>query len=329
METPESPIQSPQDGVSDSELPPSPEDEAGGVISDSEMLLEEENGGLTGEEEEEDDDEQGGRLDLEDEVVPDFVSDPEDEEPVEADRGQEDETIVLMEGDEDDPQGRRAAEEEDEVLDTPQSPDLEPEQDKENFESEEDGEGGDEGYGGYRKDTSVERDASEVEEDRNKEEEEEEDMRRALVREMKDDSASVSRELDEHELDYDEEVPEEPAHDEEEEEEDSKVEGGEEEEEENQEKKKKEKKPILPPSPGDDSKRLEGSKGSERLRERKKDEDDGEIDEGEIDVSLSVWLLGGTFILLLDRAEAHLKQGSATQTVQRAKKTNLPSAAKM
>lgn len=310
MDTPESPMQSPQSpeedkGLSDSELLRSPDDdeeeeEAGRVISDSELLQEEEeNGGLIGEEEEEDDSAggRGGRLDFEDEVVPDFVSDPEDEEPVVgAERmGLEDETIVLMEGDEDDPHGRRLGEEEDGVLDTPQSPDLEP--DGDHVESEEDGEGGDEGYGGYRKDASVEREASEVDEDKNEEEEmrRDEERRAVLVRELKEDSASVSRELDEHELDYDEEVLEEPipAQDEEDDEEDAKAEAGveEEEEEESEDKsnKKKEKKPILPPSPADgESKRTESSKGSERLRrdshrERKKDEDDGEIDEGEID----------------------------------------------
>ncbi|XP_047248663.1 zinc finger CCCH domain-containing protein 18 isoform X5 [Girardinichthys multiradiatus] len=308
MDTPESPTQSPQSpeeekGLSDSELLHSPDDEAGRVISDSELLQEEENGGLTEEEEEDEAAEgRGGRLDLEDEVVPDFVSDPEDEDPVGVERmGQEDETIMLMEGDEDEPQGRRLDGDGDRVLDTPHSPDFEPEQSKDHIESEEDGEGGDEGYGGYRKPASVEQEASEVEEDKHEgeEEEEEEEMRRAeerravLVRELKDDSASVSRELDEHELDYDEEVPEEPipAQDEEEDEEDTKVEGGEEDEEDNKEKnnKKKEKKPILPPSPSnDESKRMESSKGLERLRrdsfrDRKKDEDDGEIDEGEID----------------------------------------------
>lgn len=300
MDTPESPTQSPQSpeeekGLSDSELLRSPDDdEAGGVLSDSELLQDEDNGGLIEEEddEEEEYEDRGGRLDLEDEVVPDFVSDPEDEEPVE---GLEDETIVFMDGDEDDPKGRRLGEEEDRVLDTPQSPDLEPDQSKERAESEEDG--GDEGYGDYREDASAERD-----EDKTRaEEEEEEELQRAeerravLVREMKEDSASVSRELDEHELDYDEEVPEEqlPAQDEEEDEEDAKAEGGEEDEEASEEKnnKKREKKPILPPSPADnESKRPESSKGTERLRrdsfrDRKKDEDDGEIDEGEIDVS--------------------------------------------
>ncbi|MEQ2205909.1 hypothetical protein XENOCAPTIV_017963, partial [Xenoophorus captivus] len=81
--------------------------------------------------------------------------DPEDEDPVGVERmGQEDETIMLMEGDEDEPQGRRLDGDEDGVLDTPHSPDFEPEQSKDHIESEEDGEGGDEGYGGYRKPAS-------------------------------------------------------------------------------------------------------------------------------------------------------------------------------
>lgn len=115
-----------------------------------------------------------------------------------------------------------------------------------------------------------------------------------MVREMKDDPASVSRELDEHELDYDEEVPEEPsipAHDEEEDEEDTKAEGEEEEETGDKSNKKREKKPILPPSPrNSEFKRSGECKEPERMRrdsfrDKKKDEDDGEIDEGEIDVS--------------------------------------------
>ena len=52
---------------------------------------------------------------------------------------------------------------------------------------------------------------------------------------------------------------------------------------------KREKKPILPPSPRDGPSRKAGDhKGPERGRRdsfKKKDEDDGEMDEGEIDVS--------------------------------------------
>ncbi|XP_042070766.1 zinc finger CCCH domain-containing protein 18-like [Haplochromis burtoni] len=82
MDTPESPTQSPQSpeeeekGLSDSELLESPNEEEDRVISDSEILNEEgdievlESHGKHVELEEE-----------EDEVVPDFVSEPEDEEP--------------------------------------------------------------------------------------------------------------------------------------------------------------------------------------------------------------------------------------------------------
>lgn len=330
MDTPESPTQSPQSpeeeekGFSDSELLDSPDEEEDRVISDSEIVHEEENGALGEEDEEEDAVESRGRgseleeeREEDDEVVPDFVSDPEDEEPVGETEGmgQEDGAIMLMEGDEDGPQGhqldgeeeREGEEQEDRVIDTPQSPDSEPEQGK-RFVAEEDGEDGEEGYGDYGKDTSAEPLTAEVddeeEEDKSKAEEEEEDermraeeekrRRSVAVREMKDDSVSVSRELDEHELDYDEEVPEEPsipAHDDEEDEEDTKAEGEEEEESEDKSSKKKEKKPILPPSPKDSEfKRTDDSKGPERVRrdsfrDKKKDEDDGEIDEGEIDVS--------------------------------------------
>lgn len=321
MDTPESPTQSPQSpeeeeekGLSDSELLDSA-DEEDRVNSDSEIFHEEENGGLAEEYEEEAVDDRGRGLGLEeegeeeDEVVPDFVSDPEDEEPLgeRGGMGQEDETILLMEGDDDGPQGgqldgdeeEEEEEGEDKVIDTPQSPDSEQGR---SFIAEEDGEDGDEDYGNYRKETSAEPGADmddEEEEDRRKEEEDErkraeERRRAAAAREMKDDSASVSRELDEHELDYDEEVPEEPSipvHDEEEDEEDVKAEADEEEESEDKPSKRKEKKPILPPSPKDgELRRTDDSKGPERVRrdsfrDKKKEEDDGEIDEGEIDVS--------------------------------------------
>ncbi|XP_068459425.1 zinc finger CCCH domain-containing protein 18 isoform X3 [Clinocottus analis] len=318
MDTPESPTQSPQSpeeeekGFSDSELLDSPDEDEDGVISDSEIVHEEENGEL--DDDEDDDDEEalashGGDSDRDedDEVVPDFVSDPEDEEPVgeTEEMGQEDGTIVLMDGDEDGPQGgqldgeddKEGEEQEDGVIDTPQSPDSD--QGK-SFIPEEDGED-------YRKNDFADPETAEVddddydddddddddgEEDKSMAQEDEEDnkgRKAVVVREMKDDPASVSRELDEHELDYDEEVPEEPsipAHEEEEDEEDTKVEG----EEENEDKRnKKEKKIILPPSPKDSEiKRSGDSKGPERMRrdsfrDKKKDEDDGEIDEGEID----------------------------------------------
>ncbi|XP_034033027.1 zinc finger CCCH domain-containing protein 18-like [Thalassophryne amazonica] len=331
MDTPESPTHSPQSleeeekGLSDSELLNSPNEEDR-VISDSE-IVHEENGQLL--EEEEEDKVVGSRergsdldeLEEEDEVVPDFVSDVEDEEPVTdgMEMGQEDETIVLMEGDEDGPQEshlggnevEEGEEEEDRVIDTPQSPDSEPERVKSTI-AEEDGEDEDEeGYADDRTDTAAEpvaetaevddeEDEEEEEEDKNKTKGDEEEERRAeerrravMVREITDDSASVSRELDEHELDYDEEVPEEtniPIHLEDEEEEDAKAEGDDvDKSEDTSSSKKEEKKRILPPSPGDgESKKTEDSKGLERmrrdsLRDKKKDEDDGEIDEGEID----------------------------------------------
>uniref|UniRef100_H3CGP5 Zinc finger CCCH-type containing 18 n=1 Tax=Tetraodon nigroviridis TaxID=99883 RepID=H3CGP5_TETNG len=102
-----------------------------------------------------------------------------------------------------------------------------------------------------------------------------EDGEAIAASEMKDDPASVSRELDEHELDYDEEVPEEPSlppHEDDEEEDEAKAEG--EPESEDKSGKKKEKKIILPPKEREGT-RTEG--------DRKKDDDDGEIDEGEID----------------------------------------------
>ncbi|XP_034734205.1 zinc finger CCCH domain-containing protein 18 isoform X2 [Etheostoma cragini] len=331
MDTPESPTQSPQSpeeeekGLSDSELLDSPDEDEGRVISDSEIVHEEENGGLVEEEDEDDDDDmlesRGRSSELEeereedDEVVPDFVSDTEDEEPVGETEGmgQEDGAILLMDGDEDGQQGdqfdgmdeKEGDEQADRIFDTPQSPDSEPEQSN-SFIAEEDGEDEEGAYGEYRKDDSADLEIAEVDDEEEEEEEdkskakedermraEEEERRRAVaVRGMKDDSASVSRELDEHELDYDEEVPEEPsipAHDEEEDEEDTKVEGEEREQIEDKSSKKKEKKPILPPSPKDNEfKRTGDSKGPERMRrdsfrDKKKDEDDGEIDEGEID----------------------------------------------
>lgn len=322
MDTPESPTQSPQSpeeeekGLSDSELLDSPDEQEDTVISDSELAHEEENGGLLEEDEEEEALESRGRgseleeeREEEDELVPDFVSDPEDEEPVGEAEGmrQEDGTILLMGGGEDGPQGdqldgeedKEGEEQDDRVIDTPLSPDSEPEQGK-SFIAEEDGEDGEEGYSDYKKNASAELETAEgddEEEDKGKAEEderiraEEEERRRAVaVREMKDDSASVSRELDEHELDYDEEVPEEPnipAHEDEEDEDDTKLEG----EEEESEDKSSKRKPILPPTPKDNEfRRGDDSKGPERVRrdsfrDKKKDEDDGEIDEGEIDVS--------------------------------------------
>ncbi|KAM8891121.1 zinc finger CCCH domain-containing protein 18 isoform 2-T3 [Spinachia spinachia] len=342
MDTPESPIQSPQslgeeeeeEGeeeeervLSDSELLDSPIEDENGVISNSELVHEEDNGVLEEEEEEEEEEEMAlenqvrdSELEEEreddDEVVPDFVSDPDDEDPVGETEGigQEDGTIVLMEGDEDGPEeeqlhGENEKEgegQDDGVIDTPQSPDSEQ---NHSLNPEEDAEEMEEGYRDYQNSASADPETAEVadddgdegEEDMSKSEEEEdgggmraeqEQRRRAvMVREIKDDAASVSRELDEHELDYDEEVPEEPSipaqDDEEEDEEDTKVE--EEEEIGDKSNKKREKKPILPPSPrNSEFKRSGECKDLERMRrdsfrDKKKDEDDGEIDEGEID----------------------------------------------
>lgn len=309
MDTPESPSQtslSPEEGedeksLADSELLDSHDEE-----EDSEVVQEDDN-----EDAVDDEDEVHGRVsefeeqrEEEDEVVPDFVSDLEDEEPLGESEGmgQEDGAIMLVEGDEDCPHAGRLdgdkedMEEEDRVIDTPQSPDSEQ---PASFAAEEDGDDGEEGYGAYQKEMAGGSNSAELEgeEDKSKAEEQEKDERmRAEVRrraiavsQMKDDSASVSRELDEHELDYDEEVPEEPSilpHEEEEEEEDAKAEG--EPESEDKSSKKKEKKIILSPK-GREGKRTDGSTGPERLqrissKDKKKEDDDGEIDEGEIDV---------------------------------------------
>ncbi|XP_019733738.1 zinc finger CCCH domain-containing protein 18 isoform X4 [Hippocampus comes] len=323
MDTPESPslsLQSPVDekDLSDSDLLDSPDEEEDRVISDSELLYEE-NGELVEDDEDEDTVEiTGGGLASqavtgeEDEVVPDFVSEPEDDEPVgeTGGLGQENEAILLMEGDDDDEddykdedddgqqEGELDGEDEvevsdDQVLDPPQSPESEPEQGK-NFVTKENNKDLSEAYGDYR------RDAADVEDE--EEEEEEEGVKRvaeeqndilraregraAVSRRIKEDSPSVSRELDEHELDYDEEVPEEPnipTHDDEEEE-DAKL-ALEEEVSEDTTVKKQEKKPILPPSPKDgESRKTDDSKiHRDSFRDKKKEEDDGEIDEGEID----------------------------------------------
>lgn len=128
----------------------------------------------------------------------------------------------------------------------------------------------------------------------------EEEVRR-MVSDLKDESSSVSRELDEHELDYDEEVPEEqsaPPPEDEEAEKGAGEEGEEEEddEEDDRRKKKKEKNAIMAPQKDSQPRNPEEPKAPERsrrelLREKKKDEDDGEIDEGEIDVSMEMLCL--------------------------------------
>lgn len=313
MDTPESPSQtslSPEEGedeksLPDSELLDSPDEEEDRLISDSEVVQEEEDN----EDMIEDDDEVHGRgsefeeqREEEDEVVPDFVSDLEDEEPLGETEGlgQEEGTIMLVEGDDDCPNtdqldGEEEGEKEDEedrVIDTPQSPDSEH---PTAFIAEEDGE---EGYpkGTAGGPNTAELEDEEEEEQKKAEEQEKNERMRAEVRrraiaasEMKDDSASVSRELDEHELDYDEEVLEEPSilpHEDDEDEEDAKAEG--EAESEDKSSKKKEKKTNLSPKDREGA-RTEGSLGPDKvrrnpLRDKKKDDDDGEIDEGEIDV---------------------------------------------
>lgn len=308
MDTPQSPCQSPQSpeeeedrALSDSRLLESSEEDDR-LISDSEMVQAEENDALI-EEGNEDGDSIGRDSALEeeregedDEVVPDFVSDSDNDEPVDDGEGleQEEGSIMFVEGDED--CGERAErerdEQEDEVADGPQSPDSDTEQDQDLFakKEREDRTGT---YGAFQKEAEAEADADE---DKSKAEDEDEGRRRVIaVREMKDDSSSVTRELDEHELDYDEEVPDEssiPAHEEEDDEEETKGDGEEEEESEEKLVKNKERKTIMPPSPKDgEIKRSEESKGSVRarrdsFRDKKKDEDDGEIDEGEIDVSV-------------------------------------------
>lgn len=103
-----------------------------------------------------------------------------------------------------------------------------------------------------------------------------------------DEASSVTRELDEHELDYDEEVPEEPSAAAAEE--DGEKAAGEDDEEEEK---------------GDDAhedEKKSGGKsddekdGQDPVKEKKKEEDDGEIDDGEIDVSRS-WSEGGRALL--------------------------------
>lgn len=90
---------------------------------------------------------------------------------------------------------------------------------------------------------------------------------------LRDEASSVTRELDEHELDYDEEVPEEPAPAAQEEE--AEKAGAEEEEEKGE------------GAPGEEGKPDVQSVGekepTEAAKEKKKEDDDGEIDDGEID----------------------------------------------
>lgn len=90
---------------------------------------------------------------------------------------------------------------------------------------------------------------------------------------LRDEASSVTRELDEHELDYDEEVPEEPAPAGQEDE--AEKAGAEDDEEKGE------------GAPGEEGKAgvhsVEDKEPLEAAKEKKKDDDDGEIDDGEID----------------------------------------------
>lgn len=94
-----------------------------------------------------------------------------------------------------------------------------------------------------------------------------------------DEASSVTRELDEHELDYDEEVPEEPSAAAAEEDGEKAAGEDDEEEEKGDDAHEDEKKSS---GKSDDEK-----DGQDPVKEKKKEEDDGEIDDGEIDVSRS------------------------------------------
>eukprot|EP00069_Balaena_mysticetus_P011011 bmy_20978T0 len=90
---------------------------------------------------------------------------------------------------------------------------------------------------------------------------------------LRDEASSVTRDLDEHELDYDEEVPEEPAPATQE---DDTEKAGPEDDEERGE-----------GAPGEDGKAgargMEDREPVEAAKEKRKEDDDGEIDDGEID----------------------------------------------
>ncbi|XP_036201281.1 zinc finger CCCH domain-containing protein 18 isoform X12 [Myotis myotis] len=90
---------------------------------------------------------------------------------------------------------------------------------------------------------------------------------------LRDEASSVTRELDEHELDYDEEVPEEPAPTGQEDE--AEKAGAEEEEDKGE---------GAPEEEGKaDVHSVEEKEPLEAAKEKKKEDDDGEIDDGEID----------------------------------------------
>lgn len=90
---------------------------------------------------------------------------------------------------------------------------------------------------------------------------------------LRDEASSVTRELDEHELDYDEEVPEEPA-----------PAGQEDEAEKAGAEDDEEKGEGVPEEEGKaDVHSVEEKEPLEATKEKKKEDDDGEIDDGEID----------------------------------------------
>lgn len=103
--------------------------------------------------------------------------------------------------------------------------------------------------------------------------EEGDDVEEDGTSDLRDEASSVTRELDEHELDYDEEVPEEPAPAAQEEE--AEKAGAEEEEEKGEGAPGEEEKP--------DVQSVGEKEPTEAAKEKKKEDDDGEIDDGEID----------------------------------------------
>uniref|UniRef100_A0A9J8D5H4 Zinc finger CCCH-type containing 18 n=1 Tax=Cyprinus carpio carpio TaxID=630221 RepID=A0A9J8D5H4_CYPCA len=263
MDTPESPTQSPQSpeeeekGLSDNELLESPESpaEVDKGVSDSELLNDDENevqeGG--GDSDFEDGDRvAAGREDPEDvSDLEDYKMDREEKEDVH----QQDLRLTVRGSRKDASQSP-----EEEILETPRSPDPDspgPEHERPFTPAEEERDEEDEAT------TKSGLSRAEIEEEDDEEEERRRRRRAAMVVSDLKDESSVSRDLDEHELDYDEEVPEEPSAAAPEEDEGEKGPAGEDGEDEEE----------------DDEER--GRRDS--FRDKKKEEDDGEIDEGEID----------------------------------------------
>ncbi|XP_026086433.1 zinc finger CCCH domain-containing protein 18-like isoform X4 [Carassius auratus] len=286
MDTPESPTQSPHSP--EDELLESPESpaECDKGVSDSELLNDDENevqeGGGDSDFEDGDRVAAGGEDPEELSDLDDYKVDREERE----DFHQQDLGLTVR--------GSRqnaCQSPEEEILETPRSPDPDspgPEHERPFTPAEEERDEEDEataksGLG-----------RAELEEEDDEEEEKRRRRRAAMVVSDLKDESSVSRDLDEHELDYDEEVPEEPsaaAPEEDEAEKGPAREDGEDEEEDDEEeekrRKRKERKPILPPDNKDTQlrKSVDSREGGRRdsFRDKKKEEDDGEIDEGEID----------------------------------------------